>query len=120
MLSWLVGLLRPSKPPENPAYEPSRALRELVDELDTLRAEVKRLRGEHEQIALDWASTLQRIGQWASRQAAREQRAAARALEAATTDAPVQDPTQLSLTDDPRRMSKQQLRALVASRRNGK
>lgn len=114
MLRRLLALLRASELPPQAPPAPVQGLAELQSALDTLRHDFARLRGDYDQIALDWATTLNRIGQWASRQAAREQRAAQRALEGATGAEPPPAPAP---ANDLRSLSKAELRAVVRARR---
>lgn len=115
MIRRLLALLRASEPSPQAPPAPVQGLADLQASLDTLRHEFARLRGDYDQIALDWATTLNRIGQWASRQAAREQRAAARALEAAADPPPPPAPEG---PQDIRALDKSALRQLVRQRRS--
>lgn len=114
MLAWLAALLRPSQPLRSGSSRLQERLSLAEEALDTLRRDFSRMKQDNEALQLDWATTLNRIGQWASRQAAREQRAAQRSLEQATT---VETPNPALTVQPGQPLSKSQLRQLVAQRR---
>jgi len=101
---------------------------ELAQEVQTCQAEVVGLTrsvdalGEalvdqqrrNDQMLTEWATTLDKIGRWASRQSARERKDTNTKLEALG-----QDPKPNGAPTDVRSMTKQELRARVAQMRMG-
>ena len=89
-------------------------LLDLVDHVATLEEALVDQQRRNDQIVVEWATTLDKIGRWASRQSARERKDTNTKL-----DALGQDPKGNGAPVDPRSMTKPQLRALAARMRLG-
>ena len=87
---------------------------DLCEYVSKLEDRIVAQQSEADQIRIDWATTLDKIGRWASRQSARERKDTNTKLDALADGPPANGtPT------DPRSMTKNQLRALAARLRMG-
>lgn len=89
--------------PAPPAPHPSTA-----DVLADVDARLSKLEGQLTTLRMEWAEVLDKINAWASRQAARDRRAAGKALEASLNDDPPADGVQGTPPTGP--VSKDELR----------
>ncbi len=88
----------------------AEATQVVVDLGEALQAQQR----EFEQIRLDWATTLDKIGRWASRQSARERKDTNKKLDVLADGPPAN-----GAPAEVRSMTKPQLRALAARLRTG-
>ncbi len=87
---------------------------DLSDSVATLTEALVDQQRRNDQMCTEWATTLDKIGRWASRQSARERKDTNAKLEALSQDEPKPGPS-----TDPSTMTKPQLRALAARMRMG-
>ena len=87
---------------------------DLVDHVASLEGALVDQQRRNDQMLTEWATTLDKIGRWASRQSARERKDTNTKLDTLGAD-----PKGPGAPADPRSMTKQQLRALAARMRMG-
>jgi len=87
---------------------------DLCEHVAGLEDRIVAQQGEFDQIRIDWATTLDKIGRWASRQSARERKDTQKKLDVLADGAPAN-----GAPADSRSMTKPQLRALAARMRTG-
>ena len=87
---------------------------EGTDLVASVRADVATLERDADQLRIDWATTLDKIGRWASRQSARERKDTNTKL-----DKLGEGPEPNGAAPDPGTLTKPQLRALAARQRMG-
>lgn len=87
---------------------------DLTDSVDTLREALVDQQRRSDQMLTEWATTLDKIGRWASRQSARERKDTHTKLDTLAGDGP-----KSGRDADPSTLTKPQLRALAARMRMG-
>jgi len=91
-----------------------RAWEEVAGSVSVLREALVDQQRRNDEMAIEWATTLDKIGRWASRQSARERKDTNKKLDELGEPRGSQ-----AVPVDPAKMTKQQLRALAARMRMG-